>query len=90
MQKATAHARANGIHTPPVISPLDATVWSAPGPETVPVKALQAMGVKVVPWTTDDPAKMKELIDLGVDGVITDRPDLLRQVLAEVRAAASP
>jgi glycerophosphoryl diester phosphodiesterase len=90
MQKATAHARANGIRTPPVISPLDATVWSAPGAATVPVKALQAMGVKVVPWTTDDPAKMKELIDLGVDGVITDRPDLLRQVLAEARTAASP
>ena len=90
MQKATAHARANGIHTPPVISPLDATVWSTPGPQTVPVKALHAMGVKVVPWTTDDPAKMKELIGLGVDGIITDRPDLLRQVLAEARAAASP
>jgi glycerophosphoryl diester phosphodiesterase len=90
MQKATAHAKANGIKTPPVLSPLDATVWSAPGPQTVPVAALHAMGVKVIPWTTDDPAKMKQLIDLGVDGIITDRPDLLQQVLAEARATATP
>jgi glycerophosphoryl diester phosphodiesterase len=89
MQKATAHAAANGIKIPPVLSPLDATVWSAPGLATVPVAALQAHGVKVIPWTTDDPEKMKQLIALGVDGIITDRPDLLQQVLTAARAAAS-
>ena len=90
MQKATAHAKANGIKTPPVLSPVDVTVLSAPGPNTVPIAALHAMGVKVVPWTTDDPAKMKQLIALGVDGIITDRPDLLQQVLTEARANATP
>jgi glycerophosphoryl diester phosphodiesterase len=32
-------------------------------------------------WTVDDPAVMRHLIDLGVDGIITDRPDLLKDVL---------
>ncbi|MCW6004823.1 hypothetical protein K1W54_09520 [Micromonospora sp. CPCC 205371] len=39
-------------------------------------------GVKVVPWTIDDPATMDKLIDDGVDGIITDYPDRLRGVLA--------
>lgn len=33
-------------------------------------------GFTVVPWTVNDPARMRELIDFGVDGLITDRPDL--------------
>ncbi|TWD73058.1 glycerophosphoryl diester phosphodiesterase [Kribbella amoyensis] len=37
-------------------------------------------GMKVVPWTIDDPATMQSLIDKGVDGIITDYPDRLRTV----------
>ena len=32
-------------------------------------------------WTIDDPGEMYRLIDLGVDGIMTDRPAVLRQVL---------
>jgi glycerophosphoryl diester phosphodiesterase len=39
------------------------------------------IGVRVVVWTVDHPAVMHRLYDVGVDGVITDRPDLLREVL---------
>ncbi|GAA1035715.1 hypothetical protein GCM10009557_44440 [Virgisporangium ochraceum] len=39
-------------------------------------------GIKVVPWTVDDPATMSKLIDDGVDGIITDYPDRLRTVAA--------
>jgi glycerophosphoryl diester phosphodiesterase len=42
-------------------------------------------GIEVVPWTVDDPAVMATLIGFGVDGLITDRPDVLRQVLADHR-----
>ncbi len=42
-----------------------------------------ALGLKVLPWTVNDPAEMARLIDAGVDGVITDYPDRLRRVMAE-------
>jgi len=32
-------------------------------------------------WTIDDPRVMKDLVSLGVAAIITDRPDLLKQVL---------
>ncbi|GGP37572.1 putative glycerophosphoryl diester phosphodiesterase precursor (GlpQ) [Saccharothrix coeruleofusca] len=40
-------------------------------------------GLKVVPWTVNDVATMHKLIDDGVDGIITDYPDRLRQVMKE-------
>ncbi|WLQ05026.1 glycerophosphodiester phosphodiesterase [Arthrobacter oryzae] len=40
-------------------------------------------GMQVVPWTVDDKATMRALISAGVDGIITDYPDRLREVMAE-------
>lgn len=39
-------------------------------------------GLRVLPWTVNDPAAMVRLIGWGVDGLITDRPDLARTVMA--------
>ncbi|MFD1358922.1 glycerophosphodiester phosphodiesterase [Fictibacillus halophilus] len=40
-------------------------------------------GMKVIPWTVDDKATMNKLVDDGVDGMITDYPDRLREVMAD-------
>jgi glycerophosphoryl diester phosphodiesterase len=44
------------------------------------------LGLKVIPWTVNDRRIMKKLIDWGVDGIITDMPDGLIQVLEESQA----
>jgi len=46
------------------------------------VKEAQGLGLKVIPWTVNSPADMAGLIDLKVDGLITDYPDRAKPVIA--------
>ncbi|KZE64427.1 glycerophosphodiester phosphodiesterase [Fictibacillus phosphorivorans] len=41
------------------------------------------VGMKVIPWTVNDKATMNKLVNDGVDGIITDYPDRLREVMGE-------
>ena len=47
--------------------------------------SLRARGVRVIPWTVNAPARMRTLVEWGVDGLITDRPDLLLRLLQRRR-----
>ncbi|MEJ7585419.1 MAG: glycerophosphodiester phosphodiesterase [Acidimicrobiales bacterium] len=84
--RATARLRAGSYGTP---------VGRLPGPcVQVPhrfrgrtltdrrfVDAAHRRGLQVHVWTVDEPAEMDELLDLGVDGIMTDRPTVLKDVL---------
>ncbi|MEX2409323.1 MAG: glycerophosphodiester phosphodiesterase family protein, partial [Rhodovibrionaceae bacterium] len=49
----------------------------------VDLRDAHRVGLRVVVWTVNDPADMASLIELGVDGIITDYPDRLKAVLAD-------
>lgn len=44
------------------------------------IQACQELGMKFIPWTVNNMEDMKRLIEMGVDGIITDYPDRLRKV----------
>ncbi|MFI7282232.1 glycerophosphodiester phosphodiesterase family protein [Micromonospora chersina] len=52
-------------------------------PDPKMIADAHARGLKVVPWTCDDPATVAALMDLGVDGIITNYPDRVRQLMAD-------
>ena len=60
--------------TPTIYSPDYTTVTNAL------VKECKALGIKLIPWTVNDKAKMKELKLMGVDGIISDYPDLYEEL----------
>lgn len=45
------------------------------------IDAIHRSGAHIHVWTVNDADEMRRLLDLGVDGIITDRPDLLNEVL---------
>ena len=47
------------------------------------VESCHAVGVQVNTWTCDDPARMRELLDWGVDGICTNVPDVALGVIAD-------
>ncbi|MEV5557502.1 glycerophosphodiester phosphodiesterase family protein [Nonomuraea wenchangensis] len=45
------------------------------------VQRVHALGMRTLAWTVDSPTAMRTLLDRGVDGIITNRPDVLRELL---------
>ena len=57
--------------------------WGIPLVTPRSLRAARRLGLPLVVWTIDDPEQMRELLGLGVDGIVTGRPDLLAQVIGE-------
>ena len=47
------------------------------------IERAHGLGLRVLPWTVNETTDMERLVDWGVDGLITDYPDRLRQVLTQ-------
>jgi glycerophosphoryl diester phosphodiesterase len=76
---------------PDMIKAAGGTIW-APNFNNIDAssaKRAHELGLQLVPWTVNEPADMRRLIDWGVDGIITDYPDRLREVMRE-RGLALP
>jgi glycerophosphoryl diester phosphodiesterase len=76
---------------PKLVKAAGGAVWSPNGGALTEalVKEAQALALKVIPWTINNPADMERLIAWGVDGIITDYPDRLRAVM-QARALPLP
>jgi glycerophosphoryl diester phosphodiesterase len=46
------------------------------------VENVHSKKMKLIPWTVNEVERMKELIELGVDGIITDYPNKIEQVIS--------
>ena len=84
----TAGLRVNdfGGSIPRMVKAAGGAVWSPYYGETTREQAreAQSLGLKVVVWTVNEPADMRRMIEWLVDGIISDRPDLLRQVAGKM------
>ena len=73
-------------HTPGVVYQVPQTVTLGPLRLRVVtaafVRRAHTLGKQVHVWTIDDPATMAALLECGVDGIVTDRPDLALDLLA--------
>lgn len=56
-------------------------IWSAfhGDLDAVQVRHAQSLGLQVLAWTVNEPADIVRVLGLGVDGIVSDRPDLVRQ-----------
>ncbi len=70
------------IHGSPMTAGVASAAYVPFATEAMIVEA-HAVGLTVIPYVVDDEATMAHLVRLGVDGLITNRPDRLREVLAE-------
>jgi len=72
-----------GGSTPRLVAAAGCPAWSPSFADLTPDKVAEArsLGMKVIPWTVNARADMERVIDMGVDGIISDYPDRLRVVL---------
>ena len=74
-----------GRSIPRTIKAAGGAIWSPFFGDVTPalISESHTLGLKVVVWTVNEPADMARLIEMGVDGIISDHPDILRKVASE-------
>jgi glycerophosphoryl diester phosphodiesterase len=65
------------------VSPIGQPPWRADRFTAESVADAHAHGAAIYTWTVDDPAVLRQLAEVGVDGVYTRRPDIARQIFDE-------
>ena len=80
------HVSRFGGSIPRAVKAAGGAVWSPYYREVTRenVREAQGLGLKVVVWTVDTEAEITAVIELGIDGIISDYPDLLRKVAADM------
>ncbi|HEY6823230.1 MAG TPA: glycerophosphodiester phosphodiesterase [Steroidobacteraceae bacterium] len=73
-----------GGSVPRAVKAAGGSIWSPLYEDVTPgsIATAHSLGLPVIVWTVNEPKDMSRLIDMGVDGIISDRPDLLRAVAA--------
>jgi glycerophosphoryl diester phosphodiesterase len=81
---AGKHIHQFGGSLPKLVHSAGGVVWSPYFGDLTEamVREAKQLGVKVVVWTVNEERDMARMIELGVDGIISDYPDLLRRVAA--------
>jgi glycerophosphoryl diester phosphodiesterase len=81
-----------GGSVPRLVKAAGCPVWSPFFRDVTPdaMAEAKANGLTVAVWTVNEPADMRQMIDMGADAIITDYPDRLRAVMAEKGLALPP
>ena len=82
---AGLHVSQFGGSVPRMVKAAGGAIWSpcSNDIDAACVDEAYTLGLKVVTWTVNTEAEMRRMIELGVDGIISDYPDVLRRVAGE-------
>jgi glycerophosphoryl diester phosphodiesterase len=80
---ATSYLTEGQNSDPHTVHAAGGRIWSPDFRELNPAQAAAArkLGLKVIPWTVNEPADIRRMLELGVDGLISDYPDRVRVAL---------
>jgi glycerophosphoryl diester phosphodiesterase len=73
-----------GESVPTAVAAEGGPIWAPDhtGLTLAQIQEARALGLFVLPWTVNEPADMRRLMDWGVDGLISDRPDLAMKLVS--------
>jgi glycerophosphoryl diester phosphodiesterase len=66
---------------PKMVQAAGGRIWSSfhGDLDAAKVKEAHALGLQVLAWTVNEPKQIVRMLDIGVDGIVSDRPDVVRQ-----------